>query len=226
MLKLKKEDKIAILIDFDGTITTTDTNDKLVGNHINDRIKYLLGKEHELNYIKFVDAIFDEIKITEEQYLEFILSDIGISRGFKEFYDNSRSNGLPIAVVSGGFHNGITPFLEKFGITDVDVYANRLNFDEDNISVTYHDGRNHDCCDLGPCGNCKVQHYEKLKDEGYKVIFIGDGISDQAVARKADIVFAKDGLEKYCEANNIEYIPWDDFQDINKIIFIDNQLII
>lgn len=226
MIKLKKEEKIAILIDFDGTITTTDTNDKLVYDHRNDKIKDLLSKEADMNYIEFIDSLLEEVKITEENYLKFILTDIGLSNGFKEFYDNARSYNLPIAIVSGGFINGIIPFLEKFDIRELDVYANSLSFDGENISVTYYDGHNMDCCDMGPCGNCKIQHYKKLKEQGYKVIFIGDGITDQSVAREADVVFAKDGLEIFCKKNQIEYIPWNDFQDINKIIFIDNQLII
>lgn len=225
MLRLDKEDKIALLIDFDGTITTTDTNDQLVYNHMNDKIRDLLTKEEDMNYIEFVDSLLDEVKITEEDYMEFILSDIGISKGFKEFYENAKSNNLPIAIVSGGFHNGIIPFLEKFGIRDIDVYANSLTFSGKDITVTYHDGNNTDCCDMGPCGNCKIQHYKKLKEQGYKVIFIGDGITDQSVAREADVVFAKDGLETFCKENGIEYIPWIDFQDINRIIFLDNQLI-
>lgn len=226
MLTLKKEEKIAILIDFDGTITTTDTNDKLVYDHINDKIKDLLSKEEEMNYVEFVDALLGEVKITEENYLKFILNEIGISKGFKEFYDISMAQGMPLAVVSGGFYNGIKPFLEKFGVTNIEIYANSLSFDEDNISVEYYDSNNMNCCDMGPCGNCKIQHYEKLKDQGYKVIFIGDGITDQSVAREADVVFAKDGLEIFCKENDIEYIPWKDFEDINKIIFVDNQLII
>ena len=226
MLSLKKEEKIALLVDFDGTITTTDTNDKLVYKHRNDKINDLLSKELDMEYIEFVDAVLDEVKITEEDYLKFILSEIGISQGFKEFYDIAIAQGLPIAIVSGGFHNGIRPFLEKFGIRDVEVYANSLNFDEDNITGTYYDGKNKDCCDMGPCGNCKIQHYEKLKDQGYKVIFIGDGITDQSLAREADVVFAKDGLEIFCKENQIKYIPWIDFRDINKIIFKDNQLIV
>lgn len=226
MLKLNKKDKIALLIDFDGTITTTDTNDKLVYNHRNDKIKELLSKETEMNYIEFVDSVLEEVKISEEDYLKFILTDIEISDGFKEFYENAKSHDLPIAVVSGGFHNGIIPFLEKFGIRDIDVFANSLSFNGDNITVTYYDGRNKNCCDMGPCGNCKIQHYQKLKNQGYKVIFIGDGISDQSVARGADVVFAKDGLEIYCKENNIHHIAWNDFQDINEIIFTNNQLII
>lgn len=59
MLKLNKKDKIALLIDFDGTITTTDTNDKLVYNHRNDKIKELLSKETEMNYIEFVDSVLE-----------------------------------------------------------------------------------------------------------------------------------------------------------------------
>ncbi len=223
MLKLEKNEKLALLIDFDGTITTTDTNDKLVYDHMNDRIKYLVSKEKEMNYIEYVDSLLEEVKITEDDYLKFILSEIGISKGFKEFYENSKSSNIPMKIVSGGFYNGILPFLDKHGITEVEVYANRLNFNQDNITVTYHD-ENLNCCDMGPCGNCKIQHYEKLKEDGYKVIFIGDGITDQAVARKADVVFAKDGLEQYCLDNNIDYIPWNNFENINKLIFIDNQL--
>lgn len=225
MLVIKKNDKIALLVDFDGTITTTDTNDKLVDNHMNNKIKELLDRELDMNYMNFMDSILKEVKITEEKYLEFILNEIGISKGFKEFYENSKKLKIPMVVVSGGFHNAIIPFLSKHGIRDAVVYANSLNFNGDNISITFNDGRNLDCCYQGPCGNCKVQHYEKLKEKGYKVIFIGDGVSDKAVAGKADIVFAKDNLGKYCIDNDIDFISWKDFQDINKIIFLDNQLI-
>lgn len=224
MLKLNKNDKIAFLIDFDGTITTTDTNDKLIYDHRNDKIKKILKKEKELSYTDYVNFLLEEVKITEENYIKFILDDIGISKGFKEFYNNAHSYGFPMAIVSGGFINGILPFLEKYEVTDIEVYANTLEFNDDNITVNYYDGENANCCDMGPCGNCKIQHYQKLKQKEYKVIFVGDGMTDQSVAREADVVFAKDGLEVYCKENEIDYIPWSDFNDINKILFEDNQL--
>lgn len=226
VLNIKDWDKVAILIDFDGTITTADTNDKLMYNHMNDKIKELFSKEEEMNYIEFMDSAFAEVKIMEKDYLEFILNEIPISKGFVEFYKNIKSNNIPVAIVSGGFQNGIIPFLEKHGIRNVDIHANTLNFHDDNITVSYYDDGNLECCDMGPCGNCKIQHYEKLKEQGYKVIFIGDGVTDQSVAREADVVFAKDGLEVFCKENQIEYIPWNDFRDINKIVYLDNQLII
>ena len=226
VLKVKEWDEVAILIDFDGTITTIDTNDQLLYKHMNNKIKELLAKEQEMNYVKFMNALLDEVNITEEEYLKFILSEIDISQGFVQFYENIKSRSIPVEIVSGGFYNGIIPFLNKYGITDVNVHANTLNFNDKNITITYHDGNNFQCCDMGPCGNCKIQHYDNLRDKGYKIIFIGDGMSDQALAKHAEIVFAKDELEQYCIDNDIEYIPWNDFRDINKIMFSDNQLII
>ena len=50
------------------------------------------------------------------------------------------------------------------------------------------------------------------------IIFIGDGVSDLAAAREADVLFARRGLrlEEYCIENKIDHIPFDTFADIQK----------
>jgi hypothetical protein len=50
------------------------------------------------------------------------------------------------------------------------------------------------------------------------IVFIGDGVSDLPAARQADVLFARRGLrlEEYCQENNIPYIPFDTFADIQK----------
>lgn len=52
------------------------------------------------------------------------------------------------------------------------------------------------------------------------IIFIGDGVSDLAAAREADVLFARRGLrlEEYCIEHNISYTPFDNFADIKKEI--------
>lgn len=47
-------------------------------------------------------------------------------------------------------------------------------------------------------------------------MFIGDGVSDLPAAREADVLFARRGLrlEEYCVENNIAYIGFDTFADI------------
>lgn len=209
---------IAILIDFDGTITKKDTNDMLVERFLANRTGEISQREKDLNFMEFFSGLFDEIKISEEEYINFILKEAEPSDGIYEFYKQAKHNDIPLAVVSGGFVNGIIPFLNKLGIEDIDVYANKLIFDGDRITIEYYHNLEN-CCDIGFCGNCKVKHYEDYKGDNYNVIFIGDGITDRSVAYKADIVFAKDGLLEYCKNNNIRCIPWKSFDDISKYIF-------
>lgn len=209
---------ISILIDFDGTITKVDSNDLLVEKYSNNLIEDLSQTEEELNFMESFSLLINDVNITEREYLEFMLEEVELTKGFYDFYKRAKLYSIPLGVVSGGFENGIVPFLNKHGIKDIEVYANKLKFDGKNISIEYYHNIDN-CCDIGSCGNCKVMHYERYKKDNKKVIFIGDGITDRSVAAKADIVFAKDGLLKYCTKNNIDCIPWEDFDDISKFIF-------
>ena len=55
-------------------------------------------------------------------------------------------------------------------------------------------------------------------DEMPLIIFIGDGVSDLAAAREADVLFARRGLrlEEYCVEHGIAYTPFDTFTDIKR----------
>ncbi|MGN9165917.1 MtnX-like HAD-IB family phosphatase [Tissierellaceae bacterium HCP3S3_D8] len=212
---------IAILIDFDGTITIEDTNDKLVEDYWNSDIEefFMKNNERDMKYVEFMDGLFSNIKITEEEYLDFILSEIDMTRGFLEFYKKVREYNIPIAIISGGFDNGILPFLKKHGIEDVQIYANHLNFNGDNLTIDYFHDRNPECCHIGLCGNCKITHVKEFKERYKKVLFIGDGITDEPIANRADIVFAKEGLLKYCKEHDLDCISWEDFFDVERILF-------
>jgi len=52
------------------------------------------------------------------------------------------------------------------------------------------------------------------------IVFVGDGVSDLAAAREADVLFARAGLrlEEFCRESKIPYIPFDTFDDIKKEI--------
>jgi 2-hydroxy-3-keto-5-methylthiopentenyl-1-phosphate phosphatase len=51
-------------------------------------------------------------------------------------------------------------------------------------------------------------------------VFCGDGVSDISAARKADILFARNGkdLVTYCERHQIPYIGFDSFEEIQKVV--------
>ncbi|KAB5577668.1 hypothetical protein GE09DRAFT_951854, partial [Coniochaeta sp. 2T2.1] len=48
------------------------------------------------------------------------------------------------------------------------------------------------------------------------IVFIGDSVSDLPRANQADVLFTRHGLrlEEYCRENDIAYIPFDTFADI------------
>lgn len=211
---------IAILVDFDGTITSEDTNDKIVRAYGNKKVMEVnkLYNDGDINLIDLFKRIFNEIRLSEEEYVDFIINNFELSSGFLEFYNFTKSNDIPIAIISGGFDNGIIPLLNKYGINDVDILSNHLVFDGKDITVEFHD-KTLECCQYGPCGNCKINHYKSFKKKYKQVIFIGDGPTDQYVANIADTIFAKDMLSEYCISNGIDHILWNDFHDINKILF-------
>jgi 2-hydroxy-3-keto-5-methylthiopentenyl-1-phosphate phosphatase len=61
---------------------------------------------------------------------------------------------------------------------------------------------------------------ECLPGEIPLIVFIGDGVSDLAAAREADVLFARRGLrlEAHCKEHNIPYTPFDTFADIKREI--------
>ena len=46
------------------------------------------------------------------------------------------------------------------------------------------------------------------------IVYIGEGYSDRCPARYADIVFAKDDLLKFCHRENISYLEYRTFADV------------
>lgn len=78
--------------------------------------------------------------------------------------------------------------------------------------------------DLGHDKALSIQEYRadaKLESDNGTVpmiIFIGDGVSDLAAAREADVLFARRGLrlEEYCLEHKIKHIAFDTFADIQK----------
>jgi 2-hydroxy-3-keto-5-methylthiopentenyl-1-phosphate phosphatase len=51
-------------------------------------------------------------------------------------------------------------------------------------------------------------------------VFCGDGVSDISAARHADILFARKDrdLEFYCKRENIPFIPFDTFAEVEQVI--------
>lgn len=210
-----------VVADFDGTITSQDSNALLVerfGDRFNQWVEqqFIAG---QMGTREAMEKHFANLRLTKEQYRNFILREIGIDPGFGEFYNKLEKAGLPLAVVSGGYVNAIELVLGREGIKPAAILANRLEFAATGIKNRfYHQGP--DCpMDFGPCGNCKASHVLRFKEQYRQVAYIGDGLTDRCGAEHADLVYAKGRLAAYCRERGLKYIPFADFYDVARHMF-------
>lgn len=216
-----------IFCDFDGTITFQD-----IGNIILNRFTQTrwdsLDKEFISGRIGSMAAyqrIAPYIKAGRDDVEGFIEDSFNLDEAFPLFIQNCQANkDLPV-ILSDGFDIYIRILLEKKGLNEKVTYkANQWIFEEGgrvSFSFPYH---NPGCkVDGGLCGNCKLKHLFEAanqKGPGYsRIVYIGNGYSDRCPVSQADLVLAKDGLKEYCIEKGIKFLPFNDFYDVNSILF-------
>lgn len=152
---------------------------------------------------------FDQKSLTE------FLESIELETGFTEFANYCHEQKIELKILSDGLDIYIQPLLEKYKLSDLSYYSNKVKIDSENnflIEFPFTDEE----CHL--CGNCKRNHVINGSSDDDFTIYIGDGHSDKCAAQFCDFIFAKGALLKYCEINRITYFPFNDFFDITKKI--------
>ena len=205
--------KICILSDFDGTITTKDglysfIESYAVGNWQGIEQKWTRGE------IDSKECLIEEFRLipnlSEELITDFIKT-LTIDETFIDFYKKIREKGIDFYIVSDGIDFFIERILDKYGLKDVSVITNHGEFRGESFEITFPN-------DYRGCknnsGTCKCKVLSDMRKDYEKIIYIGDGVSDYCVADKADILYAKSRLLKYCQSQKIASIPFDTFEDI------------
>ena len=204
--------KRIVMVDFDGTITKQDTCVAVANKFCTGGWKEIDEQwaRGELTTQTCSEKLF-ELMDFDESRLRSFLETIEIDDYFYEFIKFCKERNYDIYIVSDGFDFNINTVLGKYGINDLKIYSNVSFFDnEGRYNVRFP----HEYQDCKKCGTCKMQIYNKLKENTDEIIYIGDGYSDKCVAKSADILFAKSYLAQYCDEKGIEYIPYDSFKDV------------
>ena len=138
-----------------------------------------------------------------------MLSTVVIRPGFRELLDYCRDNDHRFVITSHGLDFYIEEILKDAGYDGIEYHAARTDFLPDRLDVQYY----------GPAGEpladgIKEQYLKSYQDQGYKVVFLGDGLSDIYAARHADYVFACKQLVEKCREENIPFKSFDDMFDV------------
>jgi len=207
--------KIAVQIDFDGTVTEEDVSFLLLDTYVGP-----VWREHLREYTAgkipvgtFNRKVFGMMKADRRTMLDLVLhSDrVKIRPGFRELVDYCSGRGYKITVVSNGLVFYIEAILQSLGIDGIDIYAAENRFDLAGMKVRY----------VGPDGSekesgFKESYTEMLVKDGYDVVYIGNGNSDIYPSRMARYVFATGDLLEKCRREGLDCTPFTDFFEVVK----------
>ncbi|KAJ5161594.1 Pdp3-interacting factor 1 [Penicillium capsulatum] len=219
--------KIIIFSDFDGTICMQDTGHVLVDNYgcgaaVRGEFERQI-KSGERSFREVSNDMWGSLTIPFEDGFEIMEKTLTMDSGFKEFHNYCIENGFPFNVISAGLKPVLRRVLDSFlgekTSSDIEIIANDAVIPTDGskwLPVWRHNVDSGIDKALSVDEGRAQAEAQCEPDEIPLIIFIGDGVSDLAAARQADVLFARQGLalEKYCQENKIPFIPFVSFVDI------------
>jgi 2,3-diketo-5-methylthio-1-phosphopentane phosphatase len=205
--------RLAILVDFDGTIALTDVSDTIMAAHIPGRWEEIVER-YDAGLLGSRELMAWEISLlrTDPELLQATASMQPLDPVFARFVGRAREAGIPVEVVSDGFGFFIEPALARLGLGDLPIATARTMFEDDRARIEFPNG--HPDCLV--CGTCKRNRVLAHQAAGRAVVFIGDGESDRYAAGYSDLVFAKRSLISICEREGWPYRTWQDFGDLDR----------
>ncbi|MCP4569494.1 MAG: MtnX-like HAD-IB family phosphatase [FCB group bacterium] len=205
-----------IFTDFDGTISIGDVGNRLFQHFSDGRSGkavdlWLAGKIDSRQCLEEEGQSLRDV--TAEELFDFF-DGFAIDPDFSPFVDFCRDSGWPLYILSDGLDIYIHRILKSHGLTDLAIYANRAELVEGRLRFSYPYYEN----SCGNCANCKGYQLRRLRRDGRKAVYIGDGKSDLCALPEADLVFAKGYLAEHCRINGLDHMTFDGFKDITKIL--------
>jgi len=203
--------KTLVQCDFDGTITEEDMGFLLLDSFGSEDWRRLLTeyREGRMSVGRFNTRAFAMIKADRQTLLKFVRSRVKIRVGFQELLACCRRKGFRFVIVSNGLVFYIEAILRDIGIDNIDIMAAQTHFTPEGIEAKY----------IGPEGKeiqdgFKEAYTRLFLSRGYRVVYIGNGISDTSPARQAYHIFATGELLTYCKKTKLNCTPFTDLNDV------------
>ncbi|NLM13479.1 MAG: MtnX-like HAD-IB family phosphatase [Epulopiscium sp.] len=208
--------EFVFISDFDGTITEKDFYWHIIDKYLKEEGMnlYKRWRQGEFNNIEFISTIFQNIGQDENQIYKDII-EIPMDSYIKDFIDFIHSLNGEFVIVSAGSSYYIELFLRYYGINNIKVYSNYGIYKDKGIHL-----------ELDPTYEFYSERYglDKKKVVQYlkglypKLYYAGDSSPDYEASLLCDCRFAKGRLIQLYKKNSIDYVAFETFKDIRKII--------
>ena len=210
-----KKERIAFVSDFDGTITDDDFFAYTAKAYFDERAlapwrAFLAGEKTHFNALK---EMFAQIHVPAGE-LNALIDSIRPDPDLESTWKVCRDKGAALYVCSAGndyYIRRLTgSLMKKYQVT---LVSNHGEYAPETGLVMTAPERTSPYFDE-KVGISKLKLVQKLKSDGFKVVFAGDGPPDMAPAQAADVVFAKKFLLEACRSKGIKTEPFKNFKDI------------
>jgi 2-hydroxy-3-keto-5-methylthiopentenyl-1-phosphate phosphatase len=208
-------ERLRILCDFDGTVSPVDTTDALL-DALADPEWREVERDWSAGLIDARTCMTRQARLLRGGWgdVQAVLDGLRVDPDFVRFASLCAARGDHLLVVSDGYEQAITRLLAPLGVP-FEVRANRL--------VRWSDGHWSLEAPFGsPLCRSAQSHCKclSLPPARWKTVVIGDGRSDLCVARRADLVLARDGedgpsaLLQACRDEKLPHRPFRGFADV------------
>lgn len=207
---------LIVQCDFDDTITIGNVSTAIRTAFLTDNKwrqveeKYLSG---ECSVEESNREQFSMMKTTEKDIEHFVLKNVVIREGFKNFVKLCQKINIRFVIVSSGLDLYIKPLIEKLNLGRIEVYSAKSTITPLGLNIKYTDP--HGSPILHGFKDSFVKHF---KSSGDTVVYIGDDRSDINPANQADFVIARSTLAEHMEYNSIEYHQFNTFDDVSSLV--------
>ena len=214
----QEQNRPILFIDFDGTITRRDVIDVILETYADERWQEI-EKQWRAGRIGSRDCLRAQIALVRatQRELDGLIDSIQVDEGFALLLEICARHEIAAHIVSDGFDYCISRILRRPALR-LDGLLRNVRVCSSHLEIDNHRWRTSFQFPLQPCAHgcatCKPAVMRLLNREGAPSLFVGDGLSDRYAAEAASLVFAKNGLAAHCRTKGIDYVPFDELDEV------------
>ncbi len=206
---------LSLSVDFDETAATANVARLLLDRFISsggEELETALRRLAETTFRDYQEQAFNAVDASVAEMAEYVKLNASLRPGFRELVDACSASGHDLKVVSAGLDFYIQALLDAGGLGHIPIVA--VSAHEKGAPggpFRYDYPRSRADCDPA-WGVCKCAALDDARAAGMQTVFVGDGPrGDACAAARADFVFARGRLLRYCRRNRIPATPFEHF---------------
>ena len=203
--------KTLLQCDFDGTLTEADVSFLILERFAEGDWRAVLRdyQEGKIPVGDFNNRAFAMVKKDRATLEQLVRDEARLRPGLQALVDYCRTQDIDMTVVSNGLDFYIKALLGHNGFGHIKIAAARTMFTSQGLDARYY---GHDGQEL--ITEFKASYTKKFIDEGYRVLYAGNGPSDIPASLLSSHTFATESLLEYYRRENLPHTPFTDLNDI------------